>query len=433
MDISKIVDDLAFAYIFAAPLVIMKASIPSERNLINHREKLSDASKKRIPRPGVDTIFSPAHLDLATSPLVLVTPSSKTKINPEGRHCAWEFIDAWSNCIALIGTGFLGGDDGGTYVLCGPDYKGDVPKGMMRIDFPTNMAWGTCRNLVVTDADLEDIRQVQSGMALYPLHPETYVKREFPPFPATPDVPLRMFQSLDLDTYFNLYNHLVLENPTYDYDAPALERITPYGIGPGLTFRMAQFPADQCAAIEQAVRNKADQIMQGFYENTYEKNGWYYSHELTAHFGTDYVCRATVALTGLVANPPEMAIYLRRMTDSAGERLNTTHHYRLRFEKDAFPPVKRMGFWSITAYDMDYFLISNPYKRQRFSLSNQPRFNSDGSLDCLFQKDAPEDSSWFGNFLPCGEGDFELVLRIYLPEDAVMDHSWEPPCVERLE
>ena len=433
MELQKTIDDLSFAYIFAAPLIIMEASVKGERNVFHHGKGLPNAKKKRIPRPGVDTVFSNSQLDLATSPLVLVAPSSISGNNPEGRYCTWQFIDAWSNVVALIGTGFMGGDEGGAYVLCGPGYEGGIPDGMTRVDFPTNMAWCSCRNLVSKDADFEDIKRIQEEMKLYPLNPAEYVKREFPGFPAPPDIPYKMFYSLDIETYFNLYNRLVVENPTYDYDEPALERIRPYGIGPGLKFSVEQFGDLPEPALRQGVREEVTRMLKGSDKGVYIKNGWYYSHDNIAHFGTDYVYRAGVTITGLVANPQEMAIYLRSRVDSAGEKLNTAHRYRLRFPEGCMPPVRKSGFWSITAYDMELFLIDNEYNKQRVCLANNPRFNDDGSLDCLFMKDAPDDEAWFGNFLPCGDGGFELSLRIYLPAQSALDHSWAPPCVERID
>ena len=91
------------------------------------------------------------------------------------------------------------------------------------------------------------------------------------------------------------------------------------------------------------------------------------------------------------------------------------------------PPVKEKGFWSITAYGDDDFLIENPI--ERYSVSDRTPFvkNDDGSVDIYIQSDKPEGHE--ANWLPvCPEG-FHLFLRVYRPEDSVLDGSWKAPSI----
>ena len=433
MEDGNVFDDLCLGYIYAAPLLMMAATFGTTRNILVHKQTTGTSANRLVARPGVDTINTRVFLDLSSSPLVFQTPPSRTKRYPEGRFVSYELIDAYTNCVALFGTGFMNGDEGGTYLICGPSCRVETPKGMIRIDLPTNMAWLLCRSLMLRDEDLEEICSLQRQMSLYPLEKDAYVERVFPPFPAPPDEPLKMFFNLDPAAYFDLYNRLSLENLPYVYDAPVLKRLKSYGIGPGLDFRMEQFPKPLRTEIQDRLVEAAQQKCMERLKQAVMRNGWSYSEKNIAHFGTDYTYRALVAIVGIMANPVEVAMYLTAQVDQDGERLNGAHKYRIRFPAGATPPVQSLGFWSLTAYAEDQYLVANPYDRFRISCANAFQYNSDGSLDLIVQAQAPEDAGLFDNFLPCGEGIFDLCLRLYLPQQEAIDLLWSPPQVERAD
>ena len=70
------------------------------------------------------------------------------------------------------------------------------------------------------------------------------------------------------------------------------------------------------------------------------------------------------------------------------------------------------GFWSVTAYGSDDFLIDNPI--DRYCINDRTNFvlNDDGSLDIILSEAQPDD---IANWLPVA-GDFHLMLRIYTPD-----------------
>ena len=51
--------------------------------------------------------------------------------------------------------------------------------------------------------------------------------------------------------------------------------------------------------------------------------------------------------------------------------------------------------------------------------------NEDGSLTVYLQHESPG-SEREANWLPVSDGPFALALRIYWPEQEVLDASWEP-------
>ena len=55
------------------------------------------------------------------------------------RYYTFEFLEAYTNDFAYIGTRPTG-SNGGTYLVAGPNWDGQVPQGMTKIWSPTNLA-----------------------------------------------------------------------------------------------------------------------------------------------------------------------------------------------------------------------------------------------------------------------------------------------------
>ena len=62
-------------------------------------------------------------------------------------------------------------------------------------------------------------------------------------------------------------------------------------------------------------------------------------------------------MVGIGANTPAEAIYPTALADSDGALLTGANRYRLVFRRGQLPPVR--GFWSLTMYDSDGFLVPN--------------------------------------------------------------------------
>lgn len=84
---------------------------------------------------------------------------------------------------------------------------------------------------------------------------------------------------------------------------------------------------------------------------------WSYFGAPIGDFGTEYAYRALVAIAGLGANTVEIALYPKTEKDADGNPLTGEKSYILHLESD--PQVLDGGFWSITAYGDDDFLIDN--------------------------------------------------------------------------
>ena len=176
----------------------------------------------------------------------------------------------------------------------------------------------------------------------------------------------------------------------------------------------------------QIVLAAADRIAGG---NTF--NGWSYAKPDVGRYGTDYLYRAGVTRMGLMANDPIEATYLSLYVDADGKTLHGGGDYKLRFTADNFPPVK--AFWSVTIYDREtYSLVDNVIGR--FSIGDRTEgleYEEDGSLNIYIDYTAPG-SERKANWLPAPQGDFYLLMRIYMPEAAAVEQTWVPPALELL-
>jgi len=93
----------------------------------------------------------------------------------------------------------------------------------------------------------------------------------------------------------------------------------------------------------------------------------------------------------------------------------------------SLPPVEKGGFWSITAYSDDDFLIDNPLNRYNVNDRSQFTLNKDGSLDVTLSANDPKDGTfWF----PTGDKGFHLFMRLYLPDLKALE-GWTPPTITK--
>ena len=153
---------------------------------------------------------------------------------------------------------------------------------------------------------------------------------------------------------------------------------------------------------------------------------WDYFGEPIGDFNTEYAYRALVALAGLGANTVEVALYPKIEQDADGNTLTGEKSYILHFE--SYPQVLEGGFWSVTAYGDDDFLIDNPIDRYCINDRSGLQANDDGSVDVILSEDAPQNTI---NWLPVGAGGFHLFMRIYTPDmDALK--TWMAPTITEI-
>ena len=430
------------AYVYCYPLVMMSVSQRVATNVVEatsakvpvnqlrHAQRLAGPDFKDVVTPNVDTLYSQAFIDLKDGPLVFVKPAAD-------RYCSAQFLDAWTNSVGIAGTGGREGTSGEQVcLLMRSDDKTTVPAGMTPFRLSGNLGWIIGRTLCRGEDDLENVRTLQKRMRLLPLADYLRGGGYVPP-KGTHDprydgvIPVDYVLRMTPEQFFGEANALMRDNPPLSGDEPLLNKLRVLGVGPGLSFDPAVLGADaqdRDAAWRAMIKRVQARVTANSQKFLVHWGPWQYLGAPIAEFGTEYDYRAMVAWRGLGANPVSAAIYASANKDSSGRALKAGTRYKVRFEKGALPPVREGGFWSVTAYGDDDFLIANPLNRYCINDRTPVTYNADGSLELLLQPEAPKDKEPLkANWLPTGQGGFHLFLRIYCPDRTRIDGGWKAP------
>jgi len=431
------------AYIYAYPLVLMDITqrvMTHEGKYANrfiHVTEFPTDAFKTIVRPNVDTLYSFAWLDLRKEPVIISVPDT------HDRYYLIECMDAWTNVFASLGKRTTG-TAAQQWVMVGPDWQGEIPKNMRTIRAPTNMVLLLARTQTYGKQDYEHVRAIQSGYEIIPvIHGNaandavdailSAIKKEaqrdvLHRTEAAVDVqksPVDQVAAMDALTFYTTFIKALEQNRPAKIDAAMVDELQKIDIVPGKAFNPSQ---DLGAILQSSMKIAIRKIAAQKYKMP-RINGWGYMLNIGT-YGTDYLTRALVANIGIGANLPEDAVYPTAFVDAQNRPLLGTHAYRIHFTREQIPPVN--AFWSITLYDSHSFLVNNPL--QRFSLNNNDplQFNQDGSLDIYIQHRSPGKDKE-NNWLPAPEGAFNLTMRLYWPQQSVLNGTWQPPAIERYE
>jgi hypothetical protein len=429
------------AYIYGYPLVVMDSVRRVNTNVAEpqglsapmgqfaHARSFPDASKRVIAGANVDTLYSFAWLDLSQGPYVLHLPDANN------RFYLMPILDGWTEVIGNPGTRTTG-DKAGDYAITGPHWTGTLPAGVEQIKSDTNMVWLAGRTYTSgTAQDYDAAHAMQDQYTLIPLalfgkSNPTHEKGTVDPNIDMTTPPRDQIDKLDAAAFFKRLAPLMKNNPATPQDAPMVATLTRLGIVGG--FDMSKVPTGVAQGLSR-VPEAAHKKMLGHYADQKQANGWMMTTGSTGsgHYGTDYLQRALIAYIGVGGNLPADAFYPIARVDGDGKLLNSANRYVMHFTKADIPPIHPQGFWSITLYDKEYFLVSNSINRYSLSPRDQLQPNPDGSMDLYIQKESPGPDKQ-ANWLPAPDGEFILMLRLYWPKDEAVNGAWVPPPVRRI-
>jgi hypothetical protein len=286
-----------------------------------------------------------------------------------------------------------------------------------------------------TVEDYAKVNAFQDKLSLVPLSaygkpytpPQGRVDPAFEPKATTQN----QVTGLDAAAYFKLMATLLKTNPPKEADAALLARMTKIGLVPGKDWDIGSLDPTVARGVKMAPKIALQRIRAHEPKAGKLVNGWLITSP-AGLYGTDYLQRALLNYQGPGWNRREDAVYPIAKVDAQGKALNGANQYVLRFPKGELPPAQ--GFWSLTMYDLDGFFVANPLDRVNVSQRDAFQFNADGSLDLYLQKESPGKDKE-ANWLPAPAGDFQAFMRIYWPSDkapTILDGSWQPPGIERL-
>jgi hypothetical protein len=367
---------------------------------------------------------------MTKGPLVLKVPPI-----PD-RYYVFQFMDAFANVFTYVGARTTG-STGGTYLITGPNWSGQVPTGMTEIKTPTNLAWISNRILVKGPSDLPNVHAIQDQVSLVPLQgkatsPVSPSHCQICTSNASKPLMPAMIPAAGIKVYDAISQGMV-GNPSTPTDPQLLAKFASIGIGPGKTpTKEAATNSTLNAALQTGITEGENLIDAKIANVGTNVNGWLVQTE-GGTYGTQYLLRAAVAKHGLGANAAEEALYPVAFTDVNGSILTGANNYTIHFKPGQIPPVSPLGFWSITMYNSTQRLVANPIDRYQIGEYTQGlKNNTDGSLDIYMMHQSPgqaKESNWLPS--PQGSTPFNLLLRLYVPDEQALNGTWSPPPIQR--
>jgi hypothetical protein len=367
---------------------------------------------------------------------------------PKEHYWTIQIADVFTNVIHQIGSAVE--TAGGKYLLVGPDWKGQKPADFIDVlRMPTNVGWVAGRSFAAHTAEAKaQALTVLNQMRIFPLSQNQPGQENadcraiarnavFPPgltaeMIATDPYAFRP-EWVNPKTFWDDLEKMLEANSTVGPSDAAMA-------DQARTLIALRKSNASYKALLDRVALATDSSLHA--SSRYEQvgvdagNGWQ-RQENGGVWGTDWFGRAQAGVIYIMVNDHREAIYFIRGTDAKGALLEGRNTYTMTFAKDALPPMDRSrgGFWSLTMYDKDYFMLADsPNGRTNIGTvsldANELKFAGDGSLTITLAHAPPTDPVARANWLPAPEGQFALIVRAYVPTQAVQNGSYKLPNVQ---
>ena len=399
-------------------------------NAFSHARTLATAADTFVSINN-DTVYSMASLDLGVGPVRLSVPASD-------RYHVLQFVDAWTDNFAYVGTRGTG-NDAGEFLIVPPGWDGDA-EGSTVIHSPTRVASIVGRWSCSGVEDLPAVHALQDATTLTPLDPGAVAT----------GIPAVEAQGDDVLDFWEKYRVWSQAFPP----APRDEALQASFAALGLTgdAPVGKLSDEQRAALRAGFQGGAGVIataMAGAATGA-EPGAW----SATLHvfdYNLDFfeagamddpawkiadpkiriVERAVAAKAGLWGNHGYEAAYVMTFLDGDGQPLTGEHEYELQLS----PPPPVGAFWSVTMYALpEFYLVANEI--DRYSVGDRTPgiiTDADGGLTIRISRTRPSDPDAAANWLPAPEGAFRPILRMYMPGEAVLNGTYSPTPITRLD
>lgn len=381
---------------------------------------------KAIQTANSDTPYSWIGLDLRAEPIVFTVPPIAKE-----RYWSLQLIDLYTHNFDYLGSRTTG-NDGGSYLITGPKWSGEMPKGITKvIRCETELASAQFRTQLFTPGDLDNVKQIQEQYIAKPLSaflnqptPQAAPPIDFPQ-PLTP-----VTQKISLE-FFTLLNFYLQFCPPHPSEKALMDRFAKIGVGAGQTFDASKLSLDMRRAIEGGIADawaEFQNLLVRINKGEVSSGDAFGTRE---YLQNNYLYRMAAAVIGIYGNDKEEAIYPVYFVDGDKQKLDGSNRYTLRFAKGHLPPVN--SFWSLTMYDQPAsLLVHNPINRYLLNSTMLPefKFDDDGGLTLFIQNESPGKGKE-ANWLPAPEGPFSMVLRLYWPKAEALDGTWTAPPLQR--
>ena len=381
-----------------------------------------------IQTPNSDTPYSWLGMDLRAEPLVLTVPSIEKE-----RYFSVQLIDAYTFNFAYIGSRATG-NDGGSFLIAGPNWKGEAPKGVKQmIRSETEFVFAAYRTQLFNPADLDNVKKVQAGYKAQTL--SAFLGT--PPPKAAPAIdfikPLTPAEEKTSPQFFNILNFVLQFCPTHPSEKELMARFARIGVGAGKTLDVSKLSPEITKAITDGMADAwvdMSGLVKALDEGKLSSGDVFGTREFMKN---NYLNRMVAAALGIYGNSKQEAMYPVYGVDSEKKKLDGANRYSLRLAPGQLPPVN--AFWSLTMYELPAsLLVANPLDRYLINSPMLPQLgkDADGGVTLLIQNESPGKDKE-ANWLPAPKGPFIMYMRLYWPKAEAVDGKWTAPPLTRAQ
>lgn len=403
-------------------------------NQIVYWSRLPDWRNQTLT-PNPDVVYLMPFYDTRNGPVVLQIPPAEG-----GASITGSIDDGWQTAVEDVGPAGLDRGAGGKYLILPPGYKGTPPPGYLALQSSTYAGYVLLRSNVASSSDADVAKAVAYGrrVSLYPLSqaanppPTKFVDAVNAVYDSTIPYDVRFYERL---------HRFVQREPWLERDKAMVDMLKTIGIEKGKPFE----PDAATRAILAAAVLEARLWLQANYEaafaSTYfPSSRWAVpvSPDVLEGLGSNFAqadryptgSRGVMYTFGFFSakHLGHGQFYLMAIHDSNGRPLDGSSSYKLTVPPNA--PVKL--YWSATVYDGNtHALIRDQSRSSRASNSQGLQRNANGSVDLYFGPSAPPGRE--SNWIPTHAGaKFEVLFRLYGPEQPLFDKTWSLPDLQRL-
>ncbi|TNF43358.1 MAG: DUF1254 domain-containing protein [Epsilonproteobacteria bacterium] len=427
------------AYIYANPIIdnyrVMYTSFLNTKdpdykgpwNQVINVPRVYTHEDRAVQTPNSDTPYSWLGLDLRNEPIVFTVPPIE-----KDRYFSIQMIDMYTHIFAYIGSRATG-NEGGTYMIAGPKWKGEVPEGITKIiQTETELAVAIYRTQLFNPEDMVNVKKIMKGYKAEPL--SSFLGKPAPKASSSFEFikPLTVDEIKTSWKVFSQLNFALQFCPIHPSEKELMARFSKLDIGAGKRFDMNQFSPKVQKAIGEGIKDAwvdFNGVKKLAEEGKITSADIFGPREFLKN---NYTYRMAAAVLGIWGNSADEAIYPSYYTDAESKPLDGSNRYTIHFEADKLPPVN--SFWSLTMYELPAsLLVENPMNRYLVNSTMMDQFkrDPDGGLTIYVQHESPG-ASKEANWLPAPKGPFSVVMRLYWPKKEALDGRWTQPKMQRV-
>src|SRR5881392_1410378 len=181
-----------------------------------------------IQTPNSDTPYSFVGMDLRAEPMVLTVPPIEKE-----RYFSVQLIDAYTFNFDYIGSRTTG-NNGGSYLVAGPNWKGETPKGVKKVfRSETEFVFAVYRTQLFKPDDIDNVKKVQAGYKAQTL--SAFLGTAAPKAAPVIDFikPLTPAEEKTSPQFFNILYFVLQFCPTDPSETELMARFAKIGVGAG--------------------------------------------------------------------------------------------------------------------------------------------------------------------------------------------------------